>query len=502
MNWNIYIALIQFLALHFVSAQEKITIHSAVRSIHEDDLKYHLEVIAHDSLEGRETGQPGQRKAALYLASQFKKIGLQPININGKETFLQKFNLAYKQWGEISVSVKGEQYMNLKDILYFPGSTAKVNREIPVVFAGYGTKEEYMKLSCENKAVVVLLSGGSSTREKKVEAAREAGVKDIFFLYGTSDDDLHEQIRLYRSFYKSSRLQLSRKENEEDKEHVFYIPPSIAERIFATKVEDLKRAAERSKKGKTRLLGKIEESRLAFSIDGNREIVETENVIGFVQGTEKPDEVVVISAHYDHVGISDQGIFNGADDNGSGTAAVLELAEAFCIAKQAGMGPRRSVLFVLLTGEEKGLLGSEYYVQNPVFPLDNSIANFNIDMVGRIDKRYVDNPNYVYLIGSDRISSELHFISEKVNRENIGLYLDYTYNDENDPNRYYYRSDHYNFAKHGIPSIFYFTGVHDDYHKTDDVVDKILFDRLERISRLVFWTAWEVANLDHRLSKE
>lgn len=225
----------------------------------------------------------------------------------------------------------------------------------------------------------------------------------------------------------------------------------------------------------------------------------TENVLGFIYGSEKPEEIIVVSAHYDHLGIHEDEIYYGADDNGSGTSAVLEIAEAFRKAVEEGEGPKRSILFLNLTGEEEGLYGSEYYTSHPVFPLKNTVVDLNIDMIGRVDKRHTDNPNFVYLIGADKISTELHYISEAVNRKYTNLTLDYTYNDENDPNRFYYRSDHYNFAKNGIPIIFYFNGVHADYHKTSDTEDKINYDILEKRTKLVFLTAWEIANRAERL---
>ena len=228
----------------------------------------------------------------------------------------------------------------------------------------------------------------------------------------------------------------------------------------------------------------------------------SENVLAFIKGTEKPDEIVVISAHYDHVGVdADGNIYNGADDDGSGTVSLLEIAEAFKKAKDNGVGPKRSILFLHVTGEEKGLYGSKFYTENPLFPLENTVTNLNIDMVGRIDKDHEpeDKQNYVYLIGSDRLSSDLHELSEKVNGKYTKLDLDYTYNDKNDPNRFYYRSDHYNFAKHNIPIIFYFNGVHEDYHRPTDTPDKIEYDLMAKRAQLVFYTAWEVANRPDRL---
>ncbi len=229
-----------------------------------------------------------------------------------------------------------------------------------------------------------------------------------------------------------------------------------------------------------------------------KNLIKGENIIGYIEGTDLKEELLVITAHYDHLGIhSDTLIYNGADDDGSGTVAIMEIAEAFMLAKKEGKGPRRSVLIMPVSGEEKGLLGSKYYTDNPIYPLENTIANLNVDMIGRIDD-FHDNPDYVYLIGSDRLSTELHEISEAVNNKHFNLKLDYTFNEEDDPNRYYYRSDHYNFAKNKIPVIFYFNGVHEDYHQTSDTVEKINFQKIQKITRFIFLTAWELANRDDR----
>jgi hypothetical protein len=230
----------------------------------------------------------------------------------------------------------------------------------------------------------------------------------------------------------------------------------------------------------------------------NENLRDSENIWAFIEGSEKPDEIVVISAHYDHVGIKNGDIYNGADDDGSGTVALLEIAQAFETAKKEGNGPKRSILFLHVTGEEHGLLGSSYYSQNPLFPLAKTVADINIDMIGRHDELHNDSSNYVYLIGSDYLSTDLYNICETVNTKYVNILLDYKFNDRADPNRFYYRSDHYNFAKNGIPSVFLFSGVHADYHKATDEVDRIEFDALEKRTRLAFVIAWELANRENR----
>ncbi len=226
----------------------------------------------------------------------------------------------------------------------------------------------------------------------------------------------------------------------------------------------------------------------------------SENVLAYIEGTTYPDELLVVSAHYDHLGIEDDGsIYNGADDDASGTMGLVQIAEAFALAKKEGKGPKRSILFLHVTGEEIGLYGSRYYTENPIFPLKNTIANLNVDMIGRVDDNHINDRDYIYLIGSDRLSKELHDISELVNEKYSQFDFDYTFNEESDPNRFYYRSDHYNFAKHNIPIIFNFNGVHDDYHETTDTPEKIEYDLLVKRCRLIFHTAWELANRNDRV---
>ena len=323
----------------FSFAQENLTY---ANSINNTDLYKHIEVLSSDSLEGRETGKPGQKMAAEYIANQFKKIGIPPYK---RKTYYQKFK------------VKSERHI----------------------------------CKCD-------------------------------------DCDL--------TFFK---------------------------RIFKA-----------------------------------NQTIRGENVLGYIEGSDLKDELLIITAHYDHLGKHDSLIFNGADDDASGVSAALEIAEAFMLAKKEGNGPRRSILIMPVSGEEKGLLGSRYYTDNPIYPLENTVANLNIDMIGRLDDWH-DNGKYVYLIGSDRLSYDLHDLNEKINNEYIGIDLDYRFNDKDDPNRYYYRSDHYNFAKNNIPVIFYFNGVHEDYHKPSDTIEKLDFDKINTITKLIFLTAWEIANRDDRI---
>ncbi|MCL1665638.1 M28 family metallopeptidase [Elizabethkingia ursingii] len=230
-----------------------------------------------------------------------------------------------------------------------------------------------------------------------------------------------------------------------------------------------------------------------------KKINDSENILAYIEGSEKPNEIIVVSAHYDHVGMNNGQIYNGADDDGSGTVGVMAIAEAFHKAKKAGHGPKRSILFLHVTGEEKGLFGSSYYSDNPIFPLANTVADLNIDMIGRVDPLHKDNPNFVYVVGSEMLSSQLKEAVEKANKATHNLYLDYKYDDPKDPDRIYYRSDHYNFAKHNIPIAFFFDGIHEDYHKPTDTPDKIDYPLLMKRTQLVFTIAWDLANRPDRI---
>lgn len=230
----------------------------------------------------------------------------------------------------------------------------------------------------------------------------------------------------------------------------------------------------------------------------NENLGDSENIWAYIEGSEKPNEILVISAHYDHVGIKNGEVYNGADDDGSGTVALLEIAQAFEIAKKEGHGPKRSILFLHVTGEEHGLHGSRFYSENPLFPTANTITDINIDMIGRRDEAHASSNNYVYIIGSDRLSTDLDNICKVANAKHVKLDLDYKYNNPMDPNHFYERSDHYNFAKKGIPAVFFFNGVHADYHKAGDEPDKIEYDALTKRAKLAFVIAWELANRENK----
>ncbi|HAS39897.1 MAG TPA: peptidase M28 [Microscillaceae bacterium] len=454
-----------------------------------EDLKKHLVIVASDEMEGRDTGSPGQKKAAKYIADHFKSLGLTPpVKTKDGMSYLQKFDLVSSKWKDVSIATKKSKTEYLKDIFAIGNINQKIEKSLKVMYAGEGTKEDYTKFKAKKKAVAFFVKTVQDLRKKR-RIAEKAGVSHMFMIMGEDQEGFDKALN-YLGYYVKRWSRGGLKGNKDS--YMVCISPKTAAGLFGVSEADLMK--------KDMKLG-TKSSKFKFAAEQETKIgASSENVLGFMEGTDKKKEILIITAHYDHVGKRGDKIYNGADDDGSGTVTVLELAEAFAKAKADGKGPRRSILFMTVSGEEKGLLGSRYYTDfDPVFPLKNTVADLNIDMVGRIDTRYKDDPDYIYLIGSDKLSTELHKLSEEANKQYVNIKLDYKYNDENDPNRFYYRSDHYNFAKNNIPIIFYFNGTHADYHKPTDTVDKIHFGKMERIGRLIFHTAWKIANREGRL---
>lgn len=478
------------------------------KNITANGMSVNLHVLASDEFEGRETGKKGQKMAAEYIANQFRDAGIPPYKEN---TYYQEFFLNVILPKPAEVFIDRKRYENNKDYYTYPEQVEQHIEADSVKFLGYGIQDlaynDYEGVDVKNK-VVMILSGepyskdslslitGKKTKslwstynKAKVEKARENQVRALLIVV----DDVEKDVSINKRRLESSGMKL---ELSDEGMFIIYISKQMANDILKKSTTDTfqQKISTTQKPQSTGV-----KTNFVINIKNAVQQVSSENVLGYVEGSDLKDELVVVSAHYDHLGMIGNIVFNGADDDGSGTVAVIELAKTFEKAKREGYGPRRSMLFMTVSGEEKGLLGSAYYVKNPVYPLKNTVCDLNIDMIGRIDPKHENNSNYIYLIGSDKLSSQLHNISENTNKTYSNLELDYTFNDENDKNRFYYRSDHYNFAKNGIPVIFYFNGVHADYHKATDKVEKINFDKMEKISRLIFFTAWELANRNERI---
>lgn len=472
-------------------------------TITEAELKEHLYTYASDEFEGRETGTEGQKKAVAYIKAEYENLGIPAAKSDGN--YFQKVPLEIAKLPVGTITIDNTEYALGENFICMSSMQGSYT---DIVYVGYGIEDgdysDYKDLDIKGKIVLIkagepknadgtyVLSGNETSSEWSIpfeglsvkgKKAADMGAKGVLFYDATNYPRYSSS---YNRMKSDNNDRMSLKKDSSD-----YFELYLNEKMAKVMLSDIN----------TNNAPQVLSVNMTGNLTSPNDYIDSENVAAILKGSEKPNEYVIISSHLDHIGISADGqINNGADDDGSGTVALLEIAEAFKKAAEDGNGPKRSIVFLHVTGEEKGLLGSQYYTDSdPIFPLKQTVANLNIDMIGRIDPKREGDRNYIYLIGSDKLSTDLHELSEEVNKKYMNIELDYTYNDENDPNRFYYRSDHYNFAKNNIPIIFYFNGTHADYHKPGDTPDKINYDLLQNRSRLVFHTAWEVANRDERV---
>lgn len=516
MHRSIFILLL--VAAQGLHAQYNSVAGQLAETIQAETLKEHVYILASPEYQGRETGTEGNAKAASYIADQFASYGLPPIS--GDTEYFQEVAFSNIKWESVSLSVSGELQPHLSEYLaipqYFPMQAAPIEIS-SMTFLGYGIDDpaysDYKNVDVRGKHLLVYggepitkgemfrLTGTDSASMwsydpmLKIEAARKAGAASIWII----EDELREMVMEARKHLLSGAMLMQKPDQLNEFVPNVFISSTLGQTLAGKNVKKIIKT--RKKITRTGKPGHINIP-VDVKLDTRHQIktMAGANVLGFIEGTDPllKNEIVVVTGHYDHLGKRGKDIFYGADDNASGTAAVLEITQAMAQAKATGAGPKRSVLCMLVTGEEKGLLGSQYYSEHPIFPLENTVANVNIDMIGRKDKHHADSL-YTYVIGADRLSTALHEINETANKQYTHLQLDYTYNALDDPNQFYYRSDHYNFAKKGIPAIFYFSGVHEDYHRPTDTPDKIMYGKAETIARLAFHTTWELANREERI---
>jgi hypothetical protein len=480
-----------------------------MQTITAEELKDHLMILASDDYEGRETGQLGQKLAADYIARHFMANELEGPVEEHPNPYYQPINFRGRYVSSVTLRSPNAELELGKD--FTTRSLSDVQEEgLEVVFAGYGIEREdyndFEGLDVEGKGIIVI-SGEPKDKDGNPlfddlpsgwRRYRTLARKKPQFILSVEEtqEGADSRIQMFKEAVRSPRLSLGEDEGRVSSMPSITIGPEGLAKLLGISVDEYHKAiAKKQKKGLP--LGGLFQTSVDLAFEYKDRKVPSENVLGFLEGADLKDEVVVITSHYDHIGRDGDEINNGADDDGSGTVAVLEIANAFAEAAKDGIRPRRSILFMTVTGEEKGLLGSKYYSDNPIFPLEQTVVDLNIDMIGRVDEAHADQPNFVYIIGSDMLSTDLHNISEEVaSTYKPDLLLDYKYNSKDDPQRFYYRSDHYNFAKHNIPIIFYFNGTHEDYHRPTDTPDKINYEVLAKRAQLVFATAWEIANRD------
>ena len=485
-----------------------------------EGLQKHLTVIAGEEMQGRETGTEGQRKAAAYIEKQFTATGLGKPK--GMANYQQFYPLHKDSMTGCKLMADGRELAQGSDYIIPANSNDNGNfNSSNIVFAGYGIEDaaynDYAGLDVKGKTIILflgepkqdgkyLVNGTNRGSEwtfpglsKKLVLAAQKGAAGVLVI-----NPMMETFN-QRTVVNSKKTNMYYPRNKGDKKLNFAnLSHAAARTLLGNHFDSL---LKQSKNNNPFKKDELFEKNMAVSYDYTeyREVINASNVLGIVEGTDKKDEYVFLTAHYDHLGIHDGKIYYGADDDGSGTAGIIHMAEAFAKAKKAGKGPRRTVVFMAVSGEEKGLLGSEYYSENPVYPMEKTSVDLNIDMVGRIDteRKTADTLNYVYVVGHDKLSSDLPVINEGVNNKYCNLVLDYKFDDPNDPNRIYFRSDHYNFARKGVPVLFFYDGMlKSDYHKPTDTIDKINWPLFEKRVRMIFHTAWEMANRDNMLKRD
>lgn len=474
----------------------------------------HLEFLASKELGGRYTLSPSFAIAARYLASRLEAYGFRGATANG--SFLQTFEVVSTKTdtekSSLTLQARSEKFDYRYGDFLTVGSGAGT-AEGSIVFVGYGISstaqkhDDYANLDTKGKIILRVsatprdLDPSKLAPNEQGEAAAKAhgaiGELIVSFRGNFSAPKPGEPRPIARESVRLARVSEPRLPSA-------VLTPAIADKLLF--LLDTNFEAIKAKRGEPLTPKPLDASaKLNITLNENRST--TQNVVGIFDGADPKlkSEFVTVSAHYDHLKTTAAGdVYPGADDDGSGTTSVLAIARAMSLQR-----PKRSILVIFHAGEELGLLGSEYNTDvAPVVPLASTVVDLNIDMIGRSHQpgddsqgnQQLTDADTIYPIGADRISSELNQIEERTNNDFEKLNLDYTLNDPKHPDRIYFRSDHWNYAKHGVPIIFFFDGVSVDYHKPTDTIDKIDFTKMTRVARLVYEIAWRVANLDHRLS--
>lgn len=496
-----------------------------------NQLKDYLEFIASDELEGRDTPSRGLDVAAKFIATNLSRWGVKPAGDSG--TFMQRFALqkSVVDSAQTALEINGQRFKFGTDFIAHSSSGAGT-ASAPLIYVGHGMMikakniDAFAGLDVKGKIVVWTsefpkgvsfadLSGkqGEDWQLAALNAAKLGAVGGIA-IGSFQTLTFWEQTRRSTTITGTMNVEKFQAEGQR-KIPVLALSPRAAQALFQGEQNNGAKVFNSAANGEPVASFSFKpEKRVNLTVVMKSEKIYTQNVIGVLEGSDASlkKEYVALGAHYDHVGVgtpvNGDAIYNGADDDGSGTVSILAIAEAFA----KGVRPKRSLLFVWHAGEEKGLWGSKYFTENPTVPIDKVIAQLNLDMVGRAQKPNDTNtdlakPNEVFVVGSKMMSTELGALSEAVNKSYYNLTFKYKYDDPNDPEKIFFRSDHFNYALQGIPIIFYTDGEHEDYHKVTDHVEKIDFENMLKISRTVYAMAQELGNgkrpvVDKKLSPE
>jgi hypothetical protein len=505
----------------------------AAKQITAARLSEHLHVVASDAMEGRDTPSRGLDETAKYIADDLKKLGIKPAGDNG--TYFQRIALKRDKVDQARTTFAlDDQAFKFGDDYLVTGTPGSAEGQLVFVGHGWIVKSKgidaYKGIDVKDKIMVVAGTGllpGLMRADVRGKAgvdyddaesyARRGGARGLIVVPRTRDMERFWRFR--RAALERGGFQVERFSTQNSGAQplpTIYASQRVLDAIFAGETVSGADVMKQAQSGETAPAFALSpRKRVKFTVIANTETATTQNVVGVLEGRDSTlkNEYVALGAHYDHVGVAGTGsgqctavngdtICNGADDDGSGTVSILTIAEAFA----KGARPRRSILFVWHCGEEKGLWGSQYFTNYPTIPLDHVVAQLNIDMIGRSKKEGDTNPanaalsgpNEIYVIGSKMMSTDLGALSERVNSSYLNVAFNYKYDDPRDPNRFFFRSDHFNYAQKGIPIIFYFDGVHEDYHRPSDSPDKIDYEKMEKVARTVFATGEELANAPAR----
>ncbi len=492
-----------FLCTLSLSAQNKDALKYA-SFIDSVQLHTYLSRLASDEFEGRKTGTVGETVSAYYIADKLRGIAVPSA---WDSTYFQGISMYKQVYIPKKFQLGDANYT--KDYSYYNdyGQPLSIQTD-QVYFIGYGAvSDSYndLKPVGDIQGKVVLMFSGEPSDKDGVSYISGDRYGQSYWLSKVKEQKpqaillvSYDGSTYYDNYASGSRgsTQYERKESKD-------VPVVNVSEILANKLlESLKKTVKQiryeiEKTGKPQSVI-IKET---VEIGGERkyDFADSKNVVGFVEGSDLKDEYIVLTAHYDHEGKSyyRDDIYNGADDNASGVSALLEIANAFATAKKAGKGTRRSIIFLFTTAEESGMYGSDYYTEYPIFPLKNTKACINLDMIGRVSTDYESITNdYVYLVHNERRSGDLAEVTKEVSK-GVKLTVDYSYSGSGDKNNFFGRSDQYNFATKDVPSVLFTSGMHDDYHKTTDDVERINFGALQKRAQLVFLLTWEVANREN-----
>lgn len=484
-----------------------------VSPINKTNLKANLTYLASDEVEGREAGTRGERVASGFIAAQLQKYGVQPFGDDG--TYFVNFKLKINKprtEGSLALIDKNGKtiasFLHNQDILARSNNTVPIDTTTALVFAGYGITapefhhDDYKGINVKNKIVLIFDNEPESSDKTFFDGPNESKYAGYLYKLKNAYEHGAKAVIMTSDYVKKYGWDRTKKRmsarsttlSEISGKDVILpsvlIKDSVMDSILKTASISMPELVKEESSRKKLTGVELPVKAKLFVPMVEAEYQNSRNIVGIVEGTdpELKKELVAVSAHYDHVGIQREEVYNGADDDGSGTVGVLEVARVVAEKKMN----KRSILIIFHAAEEKGLLGSEY-LSDHFSRIKDIVSVVNMDMIGR------ENPDSIHVIGSDKLSTEYHNIIVAANQKTVNMTFDFKFNDPNDPNRFYYRSDHYNYAKKGIPIVFFFDDMTRDYHQASDEVQYIDFTKIQKVATLAYTIITDVSNLDHRV---